>query len=64
MSRTPDKEDLAQEQREWTMMEGWQRYRRMQGMRDNPPHKTDYPHPRLPAFLRPRNGVHRPIQTG
>jgi len=29
-----------------------------------PQHKTDSPHPRLPAYLRPRNGVHGPLQTG
>ena len=34
---------LLQGQREGTMMEGWQRYWRIQGMRDNPPQIRQIP---------------------
>ena len=37
MSRTPDNEDLASGAMIGTMKEGWQRYWRLHGMRDNPP---------------------------
>jgi hypothetical protein len=40
-----------QGQRDWTMMEGWQGYWRIQGMRNNPPHIRPIPHPRIPAYL-------------
>jgi len=43
MSRTPHNEVLASGATRGAMIEGWQRYWRLQGMRDNPPHKTDSP---------------------
>jgi len=53
-----------QGQREGAMMEEWQRYWRIQGMRDNPPHIRKIPHPRIPAYLRPGTGLHRPLLAG
>jgi hypothetical protein len=43
MSRTHDNEDLASGAERGSMVEGWQRYWRIQGMRDNPPHIRQIP---------------------
>jgi len=51
MSRTPDNGDLALGAARRELMEEWQTYWRLQGMRNNPSHKTESNYIRIPALL-------------